>query len=303
MNTADSEDGRRTLSSLAAHEEFTAALEASTGTAQPIFLGDPMSPSGVLEGYHRLLLSPRPDRGLAVLARTGVLASTLPEVAALIGFGDAVRHKDVWAHTLQVVRQTPPRSGCRFGALFHDIGKVPTRRFADNGEVTFLGHPEVGARMFDRIARRLPFPEPAKERIRFLIAAHLRASAWQSDWTDAAVRRFIRDAGPHLRDLLDLARADITSKYDDRVRRGLRQINGLAARILDVRAMDGKPRALPPGLGDTLMREFQIPPGPRLGRLMRTLCAEVEAGTLAPGADHRVYTDHLTRHPSLLADA
>jgi poly(A) polymerase len=88
----------------------------------------------------------------------------------------------------------------RWAALLHDIGKVPTRVLLPDGRVTFHRHAEVGARMFDQVARRLGFDRPDKQRIRFLILHHLRANAYEIAWTDAAVRRFDHEIGPSLED-------------------------------------------------------------------------------------------------------
>ena len=283
--------------------EFSAALEAASGTRMRRNYCDPMPPDAIFTAYDDVLMANRPDRGLDVLARTGVLQQTLPEVFALVGFGDAIRHKDVWAHTKQVICQTPARRAVRWGALFHDIGKVPTRRFTSDGQVTFLGHPEVGARMFDKIASRLPFPEKLRTEIRFLIAAHLRASAYSDDWTDSAVRRFAKDSGPCLADLLDLCRADITSKYEEKVRRGLRQINCLAERVEKILRLDARPKALPTGLGEALIRELNIVPGKTLGNLMKALTQVVDSGQLPRGAEYRVYIDHVRANPAILADS
>ena len=117
----------------------------------------------------------------------------------MVGFGDGEwRHKDVWKHTKQVVRQAVPRLELRWAALFHDIGKMKTRSITPDGKVHFLGHAEVGTRMFDKLDRRLGLfaPEPAlKETVRFLILHHLRANQYSPDWTDSAVRRFARELG------------------------------------------------------------------------------------------------------------
>jgi len=283
-----------------AAEELAAALEAATGAPQrPEFL-EPMGPTAVREALDRLLLAARPDRGFEVLVRCGVLAAVLPEAAALVGFGEGVRHKDVWAHTGQVVRQTPPRLIVRWAALLHDIGKVQTRRFEPNGTVSFIGHPEIGARMFDRIAKRLPFAESEQGRLRFLIAGHLRAAAYEEAWTDSAVRRFARDSGDALDDLLDLARADITSKYADKVRRGLRQIALLAERIAGLRAEDAKPAPLPKGLGTALIAGLGVPPGPGLGRLMDHLRGEVESGRLDAQREYGHYIGYVEQNRELL---
>ena len=146
----------------------------------------------------------------------------------MVGFGDGEwRHKDVWKHTKQVVRQSVPRIEVRWASLFHDIGKVKTRTISPEGKVHFLGHAEVGARMFDRVDRRLPLfaDEPTlRSTVRFLILHHLRANQYEASWTDSAVRRFARELGVHLDDLLCLARADITTKRPEKKTHGLGQI-------------------------------------------------------------------------------
>lgn len=284
-----------------AAEELAAALEAATGSPQRTALRDPVAPGPLRAALDALLLAERPDRGLDVLVRSGVLGAVLPEAAALVGFGEGVRHKDVWAHTKQVVRQTPPRLFVRWAGLLHDIGKVPTRRFEPDGTVSFIGHPEVGARMFEKLSRRLPFTGEERDRIGFLIAGHLRAAAYEAAWTDSAVRRFARDAGENLRDLLDLARADITSKYAEKVRRGLRQIELLADRIAAIAAEDAKPAPLPKGLGTALIEGLGIAPGPRLGDLMDLLREEVESGALGAQREHAHYVDHVRNNPGRFA--
>ncbi len=281
-------------------EEFLGALEAASGCSRKVVWRDPMSPDQVREALDNILLSERPDRGLDVLVRSGTMAIVLPEVQALVGFGEGIRHKDVWLHTKQIIRQTPQRAIVRWAALLHDIGKVPTRRFEDDGQVTFIGHPEVGARMYKKIAGRLPFDDSSYQSLYFLIAGHLRAAAYEDSWTDSAVRRFARHAGDDLTDLLDLARADITSKYAEKVRRGLRQINTLSDRVDRILAQDAKPAPLPKGLGSVLIQRLGIAPGPGLGRLMDALKTEVEAGNLGVQQDHEHYVAYVENNPALL---
>src|SRR5207244_2272497 len=158
----------------------------------------------------------RPDEGLDALLQASVLDCLFPEVKSMVGFGDGEwRHKDVWKHTKQVVMQADARLEVRWAALFHDIGKVKTRSFGPKGEVHFFGHAEVGARLFDKLERRehlFSTDEALSDSIRFLVLHHLRASQYDGSWTDNAVRRFAREMGPHLDDLLCLSRADITTK-------------------------------------------------------------------------------------------
>ncbi len=283
-----------------AAEEFTAALEAATGGDFPVLWSDPMDGAAVKEAFDRLLMTPRPDRGLDVLVRVGVMEAVLPEVFAMVGFGEGVRHKDVWRHTEKVILRSPRRLNVRWAAFLHDIGKVRTRRFEPNGQVTFIGHPIVGARQFKRIAQRLPFAPDDRERIRFLIAEHLRASAFDETWTDSAVRRFAREVGEALADLLDLSRADITSKYVEKVRQGIRLIDALEARVKAIRELDAKPAPLPKGLGTELIERFHIVPGPNLGQIMARLSAAVEEGVLGVQQSFDHYVEYLEKHPELI---
>src|SRR5258706_1638512 len=142
------------------------ALERAVACAErgvpdrPVVLINPedlsaLGPSDIRPHLDRVLLGEHAGEGLDSLLATGALDSLLPEVKAMVGFGDGEwRHKDVWKHTKQVVTQSVPRIEMRYSAPFHDIGKVRTRSISPSGEVNFFGHAEVGARMFDKLERR-----------------------------------------------------------------------------------------------------------------------------------------------------
>ena len=246
----------------------------------------------------RLLTAKHPEPGLDAIESVGCLDVWLPEVAAMVGFGDNEwRHKDVWKHTKQVVKQSVPRPEVRWGALLHDIGKPKTRRIDERGNVTFHGHAEVGASMFrKRVAERIGFEGAQRERVHFLILHHLRAAQYDEDWTDAAVRRFYKQMGDGLRDLLDLSRADITTKRPEKRRRGVRQISLLAKRIRDLQEEDSKVAPLPKGLGAVIMSEFGVPPSRRLGDLMKQLTAAAEAGEVEREQSAEYYVEYLSAH-------
>jgi poly(A) polymerase len=246
----------------------------------------------------RLLTAKHPEPGLDAIESVGCLDVWLPEVAAMVGFGDNEwRHKDVWKHTKQVVKQSVPRTEVRWGALLHDIGKPKTRRIDDRGNVTFHGHAEVGASMFrKRVAERIGFEGAQSDRVHFLILHHLRAAQYDEDWTDAAVRRFYKQMGDGLRDLLDLSRADITTKRPEKRRRGVRQISLLAKRIRDLQEEDSKVAPLPKGLGAVIMSEFGVPPSKRLGDLMKQLTAAAEAGEVERQQSADYYVQYLSAH-------
>jgi poly(A) polymerase len=242
-------------------------------------------PRDVRAKLDRVVMGLDPELGLDVLLDAGVLEVVFPEVHAMVGFGDGEwRHKDVWKHTKQVVRQAVPRLEVRWASLFHDIGKVKTRSIDPHGKVHFLGHAEVGTRMFDRLEKRVGMfaPEPSlRETVRFLILHHLRANQYDPSWTDSAVRRFARELGAHLDDLLCLARADITTKRPEKKRKGLSQIEELAGRIRTLAAEDAKLPPLPSGVGDAVMKAFGIPPSRKIGEIKKQLEDAIASGEIA----------------------
>ncbi len=242
----------------------------------------------------RVLLASRPERGLQRLHSEGVLSVLLKEVADLVGFGEGERqHKDVWEHTKRVVAQSPPRPETRWAALLHDIGKVSTRRVESDGQVMFHGHAEVGGRMTRRIIRRFRFPRELGHRVHLLVLFHQRPSQYESSWTDSAVRRFGRETSEVLDDLLDLSRADMTTKYEGKRRRGHELIDELALRSSEIREIDARVPPLPKGLGHGIIERFGVVPGPRIGVLRDAVEAAVEAGELEPHQDPEVYLEWL----------
>jgi len=227
----------------------------------------------------------------------GVLQVILPELAATVNFSQEAgrKHKDVWEHTKQVVRQSVPRPLVRWAALLHDIGKVPTRTFTTDGKVHFHGHSEVGARMFDEVARRLGFAGAEKQKLKFLILHHLRANQYDPSWTDSAVRRFDREMTEHLTDLLDLSRADITSKRPGRRQEALQSISELAGRIEKLREEDARQPPLPTGLGNAIMEQLGVPPSKKIGDLKKLCEGAVDRGELEARQPSEYYIDWLRK--------
>lgn len=239
--------------------------------------------------------------GLQWMHDAGLLRVVLPELEATVDFSQEAgrRHKDVWEHTKQVVMQSVPNPLVRWAALLHDIGKVPTRVMLPDGKVTFHRHAEIGARMWEPIAKRLGFDKPMRQQIRFLVLHHLRANAYAPSWTDAAVRRFDHEMGEHLDDLLDLSRADVTSRRPGRRQEAIRNIHALKERILAIRELDARVPPLPPGLGNAIMASFGLPPSKQIGDL-RKLCEDaVERGELEERRDAAYYVEYLRKSGSL----
>jgi poly(A) polymerase len=235
--------------------------------------------------------------GLQWMHDAGVLATVLPELDATVDFSQEAgrRHKDVWEHTKQVVLQSVPSPIVRWAALLHDIGKVRTRVMLPDGKVTFHRHAEVGARMWEPIARRLAFDKQERGQIRFLILHHLRANAYEPGWTDAAVRRFDHEMGEHLDNLLELSCADVTSRRPGRREEAIRNIEALKDRIVAIRALDARVPPLPAGLGNAIMEAFSLPPSKRIGDL-RKLCEDaIERGELEERREADYYVAYLRK--------
>ena len=265
-----------------------AAREAAAEVAE-------LPPARLRDAFESIILAPHLGEGLQWMHDSGVLAVVLPELDATVDFSQegGRRHKDVWEHTKLVVKQAPDKPLVRWSALLHDIGKVPTRVMLPDGRVTFHRHAEVGARMFDAIARRLQFDREGKQRIRFLIYHHLRANAYHCSWTDSAVRRFDLEMGRHLDELVELSLADVTSRRPGRRQEASENVEALVRRIHEVRALDAKVPPLPAGLGNAFMAAFGIAPGRRVGEL-RKLCEDaIEQGQLEERKDPPYYIEFL----------
>ncbi|MGZ3419567.1 MAG: HDIG domain-containing metalloprotein [Polyangiales bacterium] len=299
---ASAERAVRALERAAACAEGKQASEVVVATRADL---DVLPVDAVRVALDRVLMGPSPESGLDALLDSGVLPAILPEIHALVGFGDGeFRHKDVWKHTKQVVAQAVPRIEVRWGSLLHDIGKVKTRSISPDGEVHFFGHAEVGARMFDKMNKRMSLfgtEESLRDEIRFLILHHLRAAQYDASWTDSAVRRFAKEMGTFLDDLLCLSRADITTKRPEKKRRGLRQIDELAERVAKIREEDAKIPPLPKGLGTFISDRFQIPPSPALGVIMKALMTAEESGEVPAQQPVDVYLDFLAEHADRFA--
>ena len=256
-----------------------------------------VEPERVRAGIEGVIMGRGLDLGLQWMHEAGILKAILPELEATVDFSQEAgrRHKDVWEHTKQVVWQSVPKPAVRWAALLHDIGKVPTRVLLPDGRVTFHRHAEVGARMFNPIAKRYGFDRDGRQKVRFLILHHLRPNQYDPSWTDSAVRRFDRELQAHLTDLLDLSRADITSARPGKRQNALRNISELSARIQKLREEDAKVPPLPTGIGNVIMEHFQLPPSRQIGDLKRQLEVAVETGELESRREAEYYLAHVAK--------
>lgn len=226
-----------------------------------------------LRAFDAILVGPHAGLALAWLRAHHVLEVMLPEVSALVAFheGFPAHHKDLWAHTIEVLMRTPADADLRWVALLHDIGKVATRRLSADSQVTFTRHEQLGVYLFGGIAARFGFPAARAERIAFIMAHHGRVNAYESGWTDRAVRRLSRDLCPHLDDILAFAGADFTTKRPNKQAQIRDRLRELISRLDEVREANTRRDMLPKGVAQSLIDDLALKPGPMVGAWMAWL--------------------------------
>lgn len=264
----------------------------------------------------KLLLGRDPRAGLDLLVETGIAAIVLPELPWLqLELDEHHRHKDVYEHSLTVLEQSitlesahepavEPDLVLRLAALLHDIGKPRTRRFEDDGRVSFHHHEMVGARMARKRLQALRYPKELTEDVCRLVELHLRFHGYASgEWTDSAVRRYVRDAGDLLPRLHKLTRADCTTRNRNRAAKLQRDYDHLERRIAEL-AEQEQLAALRPDLdGSAIMAILDIPPGPDVGAAYRFLMElRLDRGPLEPAEAERALRDWWLRRGSATED-
>ena len=260
---------------------------------------DIVSVERVRDERSKLLLSEQPRRGLTLLVDTGLADHVLPELPGMrLEIDEHHRHKDVYEHTLKVLQQAmdleegEPDLVLRLAALMHDVGKPRTRKLEDDGRVSFHHHEVVGARMTSKRLTKLRYPKEVVADVSRLVELHLRFHGYaDSEWTDSAVRRYVRDAGHLLDRLHKLTRADCTTMNRRKAQRLARAYDDLEARIERL-AEEEELASIRPDLdGTEVMAELGVSPGPIVGRALKHLLElRMEQGPL--GHDRAVEELH-----------
>lgn len=239
-----------------------------------------VSAERVRDELTKLILGAYPDRGVDVLVNTGLAELVIPEVAALrLEKDEHHRHKDVYEHSLTVLRQAAEREGgegdavpgpdlvLRLAALFHDIGKPDTRRFESGGAVSFRHHDVVGAKLTRKRLKALRFSNEIVKAVARLVELHMRFYGYaDAGWSDSAVRRYVTDAGPLLSRLHLLTRSDVTTRNRRKAERLEFAYDDLEARVEELAAQEELDSIRPDLDGGEIMEVLGIKPGPLVGR-------------------------------------
>ena len=238
-----------------------------------------VSAERVRDELTKLLLSDRPRAGIEALVDSGLADVVLPEIPALrLEIDEHHRHKDVFDHTMIVVDRAvaletgpdgpvpAPDLVLRLAALMHDIGKPKTRRFEPGGKVSFHHHDAVGAKMTRKRLKALRFDHHVVEQVSDLVDLHLRFHGYvEEPWTDSAVRRYVKDAGPLYERLNRLTRADTTTQNKRKAMMFSAAMDEMEQRVRDLKEKEDFDAIRPDLNGDEIMQLLSIEPGPMVG--------------------------------------
>ncbi|GAA1493158.1 CCA tRNA nucleotidyltransferase [Curtobacterium herbarum] len=244
----------------------------------------------------KLLDTGDPIAGIRLLVDSGIAELILPELPAMkLEIDEHHHHKDVYEHSLTVLTQAigyeaerhpgePPDTVLRLAALLHDIGKPATRKLEPGGAVSFHHHDLVGSKLAKKRLRALRFDNDTIASVSRLIELHLRFFGYtEGAWTDAAVRRYVRDAGDQLERLHELTRSDVTTRNRRKADRLGFAYDDLEARIAVLAEQEELDSMRPDLSGDDIMRILDIPPGRAVGEAYRFLLeARMDEGPLGP---------------------
>ena len=237
-----------------------------------------ISAERIIAELNKIMLSPIPSKGLIDLERCGLLELILPEITALEGRETkaGISHKDIFYHTLQVVDNVAQRSDnlwLRWAALLHDVGKPITKAFSPTLGWTFHNHNLVGAKLVNRIFKRMKLPTDERMKyVKKLAELHMRPIVIaDEEVTDSAVRRLLFDAGNDIDDLMTLCESDITSRNEIRKQRFLNNFNTVRQKLKDIEEKDRIRNFQPPVDGEEIMRIFELTPCREVGTLKSSI--------------------------------
>ncbi len=242
-----------------------------------------ISQERIRDEFSKTLLTSRAPLGLNLLRDSGLLALFAPELMAMVGVTQNEFHAfPVWDHTLVALGNLSPDAPLtlRLATLLHDVGKPPTKGVGEDGRVHFYGHAEAGAAIARRFLTRLKFPGDEISAVVTLVAQHMRIGEYRPLWTDAAVRRLMRDLGPGLDDLFEVHRVDVSALAPGHT--DISRADELRARMGPIQAAQNISTLTSPLDGRALMALLGLPPGERVGQVKGFLTGEVIEGRLAP---------------------
>lgn len=250
----------------------------------------------IMVEFNKIMLSQKPSSGLELMEQTGLLKLIIPELTALKGIEEVEgqTHKDNFYHTLEVVDNISLHTEnlwLRWAALLHDIGKAPTKKFAEGTGWTFHGHEFLGSKMVKNLFQRLKLPLGQDMKyVQKLVKLSSRPIALVTDdASDSALRRLLYDAGEDLEDLFTLCKADITTKNAKKQQHFKKNFDYVAAKIKEVEAKDHIRNFQPPISGEELMELFGLKPGREIGVLKESVKEAILEGKISNSKEEALH--------------
>ncbi|MBU0477438.1 CCA tRNA nucleotidyltransferase [bacterium] len=295
-DTAFADDSLRILRALRFQSQLGFEIEEKTRSSlkKNAYRLLNLSSERIRDEMTKLLLGNHLELALENLMKNEVINYFIPELVPLKNLHEdsQLHHKDVWMHTVKVVKNCPLDEKIRWTALLHDIAK-PYVRTIDEKNVHFYRHEDLGAKMAWGILTRLRFSNQDRKHICFLIRKHMRANLYTSLWTDTAVRRFATKMGDKLSDILSISKADITSYKKERVRKKLEELSELEGRCEElISAKESKF----PITGDELMDKFNLSPSPLIGKMKHKILEAITNETLPENSENKeLYFEYIKK--------
>lgn len=250
-----------------------------------------LSKERIHEELNKILLGNNVDQALQDLYDYNLLNYILPELTVLgkTEQESKFHSKNVWLHTIAVVKNIPNNITLKYAALFHDIGK-PYVKTEENNEVHFYKHEEVSELIARSLLYRLKLSNELINNVLFLIRNHMRINLYDGKWGDSAIKRFINFAGNKIGDMFALSRADITSHRVETVTTKLNQLNKLEQKIEELKNYKEIKSPLD---GNEIKKIFNLAEGKEIGKIKKLLLEAILNGELELNQDKQIYIDYI----------
>ncbi len=252
--------------------DFTISTETWLGILRNVDKIKTISIERINDELNKILLSDSPSKGIDILRVARLIDYIIPEINTMYDMKqpEEFHHKDVYQHTLLVLDNIKNDLCLRLAALFHDIGK-PVKRTVEEDKIHFYEHEKASGDIAREIMTRLKYSNHEIEKVEFLCREHMRPHSFNNDWSDAAIRRFVRDMGDNLEDIFEIVRADITSTKPDKIQAHLSLLAQFKERIKQLEAIKESTSIKPILNGNELMQIFIKGPGPWIKQVQAKL--------------------------------